>query len=727
LCEPETAAYAFSSIGIGNAPLGRSPMGNGSVTLAGVLARCNALGFRDLFWPQVALPPGVAPVPSQACGPASAPMPLLPPHPLPGSVRGAYLLAPSHDGVTLRWRSAAPEPSVVSYGASPDKLNMTLSADDADESALLTEHAVRLTGLSPATRYYYAVGAAARPDGGRGGSYFTTLPRAGQNATSLRFWVHGDFGEMTQGIPLANASYDSGRQAAVLASWLAFEARTGKPADAWLALGDIAYNTGSDQLMQFNFFDVYGPSLLRRTPVWPVIGNHDAYSWLFAPSPEESGYGLAFGGGLPGGGEALCGGPGVASGTWRYYSFNVGRVHVVALDSMTLRSNNSFTWNATAGARYPDAPLPQFVRTVWHALGQPAQALWLAADLAAVAAAPGAIDWVIAMYHHPAYSDGSHKSDSEVEMVEMRTLYNPILEAGGVDIAFHGHSHAYERMLPTTGFVGAASSYKAAAMAAKLSVNANGVAVHHKPAGVTPRSGTTYVVAGSGGQLAFGPPPSFVSRAKSLNITVSCALDVHAANNSLALTCLHGVTGAVVDAFIIQKAARSASSAPAAATKAKERRAAGAFRVGAALALSGVSASSFGQGTPVREAFIDALAAALGVSPADVAVTAVTDGAPAGAPAPASAPSVRLRRLLADSAAVVTFTVAAPSAGADSKLVKAIDALAHDKHAAVAFVESLNERMGTLRDAPTVTGIVLATPPVVVVAAAAAPAPAPGI
>jgi hypothetical protein len=721
LCEPETAAYAFNSIGIGNAPLGRSPMGNGSVTLAGVLSRCNALGFRDLFWPQVALPPGVAPVPAQACGPPDAPMPLLPPHPLPGSVRRAYILSPSDDAVTLRWRTAAPEASVVTYGASVDALNTTFTADDgADGGALVTEHTVRLRGLSPATRYYYAAGGAPNPDGGRTGTYFTTLPRAGSNDTSLRFWVHGDFGEVTQGIPLANVSNDGGRQAAVLASWLAFEARTGKPADAWLALGDIAYNTGSDQIMQYNFFDQYGPSVLRRTPAWPVIGNHDAYSWLFAPSPDASGYGLAFGSSLPGGGEALCGGPGVASGTWRYYSFNVGRVHVVALDSMTLRSNNSFAWNATIGARYPDAPLPPSVRAVWRALGQPAQALWLAADLAAVAAAPGTIDWVIAAYHHPAYSDGNHKSDSEVEMVEMRMLYNPILEAGGTDIAFHGHSHAYERMLPTTGFVGASSSYKASSMASKLSVNADGVAVHHKPAGVMPRSGTTYVVAGSGGQLTVGPPPAFVSKAKSLNSTVSCALDVHAANNTLVLTCLHGVTGAVVDAFIIQKAARVPVPAPAA--KSKEHRTAAAFRVGAALALSGVNAASFG--APEREAFTDALAAALAVSPADVAVTAVTDGAPAGAPAPASASAVRLRRLL-DSAAVVSFTIAAPSTGAASKLVKAIDALAHDKHAAAAFVESLNEHMGTQRDAPTASGVALAAPPVVGAAVALAPAPAP--
>lgn len=114
-------------------------------------------------------------------------------------------------------------------------------------------------------------------------------------------------------------------------------------------------------MYQYSFFNVYGNTsgdaapLLSRTATYPVLGNHDVYSWLYQ-SADASGYATAFGTALPKAGEALGGGdaggagPGAPSGTWRYYSANYGRLHVVALDSMTLRSNTSCSWRAAAAA-----------------------------------------------------------------------------------------------------------------------------------------------------------------------------------------------------------------------------------------------------------------------------------------------------------------------------------------------------------------------------------------
>src|SRR5690606_119797 len=105
---------------------------------------------------------------------------------------------------------------------------------------------------------------------------------------------------------------------------------------------------------------------------------------------------------------------GVPSGTEKYYSFDYGNVHFICLDSMS--SDRSST-----------GPM----------------ATWLREDLESTTQ-----DWVIAFFHHPPYSKGSHNSDnptgSDRELLEMREGILPILEAGGVDLVLSGHSHSYE-------------------------------------------------------------------------------------------------------------------------------------------------------------------------------------------------------------------------------------------------------------------------------------------
>ena len=54
-------------------------------------------------------------------------------------------------------------------------------------------------------------------------------------------------------------------------------------------------------------------------------------------------------------------------------------------------------------------------------------------------------DWTIVFWHHPPYTKGSHNSDSEIELIDMRLNFVPILEAYGVDLVLCGHSHSYER------------------------------------------------------------------------------------------------------------------------------------------------------------------------------------------------------------------------------------------------------------------------------------------
>ncbi len=46
--------------------------------------------------------------------------------------------------------------------------------------------------------------------------------------------------------------------------------------------------------------------------------------------------------------------------------------------------------------------------------------------------------WLIAIWHHPPYTKGSHNSDTEGGLIDMRQNALPILEAWGVDLVLTG-------------------------------------------------------------------------------------------------------------------------------------------------------------------------------------------------------------------------------------------------------------------------------------------------
>ncbi|MEI6808091.1 MAG: metallophosphoesterase, partial [bacterium] len=168
---------------------------------------------------------------------------------------------------------------------------------------------------------------------------------------------------------------------------------------------------------------------------------------------------------------------GVPSGTEHYYSFDLGMVHFICLDSMTAN-------RATDGA----------------------MAMWLRSDLAVTSNR-----WLIAFWHHPPYSKGSHDSDSgglgyDVQMGDMRANILPILEDNGVDLVFCGHSHIYERSKLLDGHYGLSTTFDPAihVVQAGSGREINGVGAYHKPDGLgenpVGHRGTIYTVAGSSGQ-----------------------------------------------------------------------------------------------------------------------------------------------------------------------------------------------------------------------------------
>jgi 3',5'-cyclic AMP phosphodiesterase CpdA len=90
-----------------------------------------------------------------------------------------------------------------------------------------------------------------------------------------------------------------------------------------------------------------------------------------------------------------------------------------------------------------------------------AQLAWIDATLGA-AAEP----WKICYFHHPIYSNGKRHGPD----VELRVLLEPLMVRHGVQVAFSGHEHLYERLKPQRGI-----TYFVAGSSGKLRKGGGGV------------------------------------------------------------------------------------------------------------------------------------------------------------------------------------------------------------------------------------------------------------
>jgi hypothetical protein len=364
------------------------------------------------------------------------------------------------------------------------------SADalDFNESsgAVGTDHEVLLTALDPETRYYYEIGTTTVAlAGGDEAHSFVTSPEPG-TPEPMRIWVIGDSGT-------ANAN-----AAAVRDAFLGFTGA--RDPDFWLMLGDNAYSTGTDSEYQAAVFDMY-PSILRRVPLWSTMGNHDG--------ANRSTYLDIFS--LPTAGE--IGGDG--SGSELYYSFDHGNVHFICLDS-----------------HYSNRVLGGAMLT------------WLEGDLLG-----NTSEWVIAFWHHPPYTKGSHDSDTESRLIDMRENAVPMLEDYGVDVVLSGHSHSYERSMLIDGHHDVSGTWNPA-MALDDGFgrpDVDGAYVKTWGDGAA-NEGAVFAVAGSSGKIS-GGSLNHPAMKVSLNALGSLVLDIHGQRLEARFL---DETGAVLDWFTLE-------------------------------------------------------------------------------------------------------------------------------------------------------------------------------
>ncbi|MHA8099442.1 purple acid phosphatase family protein [Aquirufa aurantiipilula] len=350
-------------------------------------------------------------------------------------VRGPYLQNFTSTSGVIRWRTDIPTDSRVFYSKELPK-----NANSVYEARLTTEHELTIKGLLPNQTYFYSIASPNLVPN----QFVKTLPKPGSQQ-AIRIWALGDFGTGSKNQYLVRDAVKN------------FVKQ--KPIDAWIWLGDNAYGSGKDVEYQKNVFEVYQEDFFPNTKLWPNPGNHD---YKDNPDSKKLAYFENFT--MPKNGEA----GGLRSGTEAYYSFNIGNVHVVSVNSEETSEDGTSIIDST---------------------GQQAQ--WLKRDLAA-----NKLPWTIVYFHEPPYSKGSHDTDTDEEMTKVRQQIVPIFDRYRVDLVLAGHSHSYERTMPIRAHLGTNDSFDP-----RKHVFAKASRPNHYVVDQSKGQGTIYIVAGSGGQL----------------------------------------------------------------------------------------------------------------------------------------------------------------------------------------------------------------------------------
>ena len=162
----------------------------------------------------------------------------------PQLMRGPYLQVATDTSMVIRWRTDVAVRSRVSYQtAAGDPIQAK------DDLTLKTEHSITLTGLKPGTKYFYSIGTLKDTLQYGADNYFSTFPVPCAEG-HYRIGVFGDCG------------YLSINQAKARDQFISY--LNGEDINAWILLGDNAYNDGNDMEYQAKFFSPYQKQLLRN-------------------------------------------------------------------------------------------------------------------------------------------------------------------------------------------------------------------------------------------------------------------------------------------------------------------------------------------------------------------------------------------------------------------------------------------------------------------------------
>lgn len=295
--------------------------------------------------------------------------------------KGPYLHAPSEGTVTINWETADPSTSRISFGpeggTEQEVTGITYQQLPSTEDPLLAglvpdsyQHEVVLNGLQPGVTYSYRVLSAIGAQGGT----FVGPPAVGSPTT---FIVYGD----------SRTGHEE--HGNVVSGIMELASARGLPHFV-INTGDMTMTGGVDDEWVL-FFQIEAP-LISAVPIIPIFGNHDfllgrtSFEAYFNPPPTSS------------------------SDSDRYFSADIGNVHIVVVDA--------------------------------HTLDMEPHEDWVEADLAASTA-----PYKIAALHPPLFTNSNHDP-----AFLARDKLVPIFEAYGVQLVVAGHNHCYEKFVGYGGY-----------------------------------------------------------------------------------------------------------------------------------------------------------------------------------------------------------------------------------------------------------------------------------
>jgi hypothetical protein len=314
------------------------------------------------------------------------------------------------------------------------------------------QSSVSVANLNPGTAYCYEVfGSDATavdllPASQPYGTFTTLDPADTSSAKPLTFDVVGDFGE--------TSDRGSNTPTSVNTNQAAIDSLIGSSGARFtVAVGDIAYNDGGNynygDLEQTGssvgapnlteISDVFGPNYWPLTggiPMFAADGNHGQNSNVLTTWPESA-TASSSGGKYTMEQYSSVDGISTASYPSDWYAFSSGNVRFYILDGSWTDANVG----TAAGSACPYTSGTNNCKTYQvdadtHFLPGDEEYQWLVSDLHAH---PGGIK--LAFFHFPLRSDNATQ-DSDIYLQQD---LEPLLAQNGVDIAFSGHAHDYER------------------------------------------------------------------------------------------------------------------------------------------------------------------------------------------------------------------------------------------------------------------------------------------
>ncbi len=350
----------------------------------------------------------------------------------PQVVRQPYLQVLTPTSILVRWNTEGIDTGRVHYGLNLETLDYTTV-----ESEARTFHQVKISGLTPGTKYFYSIDTLDASEK----QYFVTSPVPG-NKGKARIWVISDFGQ--------TSISDNGARRLTVNRWKIFN-EGNHHADFVLSLGDQTENDTQEEL-QLTYFDLLD-SVLLNSPLFTVQGNHDNYDGFVNYRATFSLTAEGESGGYP-------------SQNQDYYSFDFGNIHVIGLST-----------------EIDDIDGPQLT--------------WLHNDLQAID--HDQTDWLIACLHRPFHSGGYHPTDLSETAQKQRDYWLTELEDHGVDLILQGHNAIYERSFLIDDLIGKTTELTEANIIDGGNGREDSDGAYHKGPGLSPHHGTIFIEVAPGG------------------------------------------------------------------------------------------------------------------------------------------------------------------------------------------------------------------------------------